>query len=202
MIAAIIDHMNGILSGMPFFSENYGICELKRNGKDVIQPVQYIGGKWQIIPTNKYGLTYFRKTSNVAIEPVQSFSQCDVDYQSTFNLRLFCMTKRSQFPSDDAYSGDRLASTILKGLAMTGGDLKRQIKARHLSIRPSLYSTDTEAIINQEFAGLNLNDFKHTDLVIAVDVNVVIIQRQPCIEDACDYEPRFCLQLEKYVALP
>ena len=202
MIATIIEHMNAILSGMPYFSENYGICELKPNGKNVIQPVQYINGKWSAIPTNKYGLTYFRKASDVNIEAVESFSQCDNDYESTFNLRLFCMTKRSQFPNDDAYSGDRLAATILKGLAMTGGDLKRQIKARHLSIRPSLYSTDTTSIINQEFSGLSISDFKHVDLVIALDVDVTIIQRQPCIDDACEYTPHFCLQLETKLALP
>jgi hypothetical protein len=202
MIAEIIQHMNSILGGMPYFSENFGICELKPNAKGVTQPAQYVNGKWQAISLNKKGLTYWRKTGNVTIEDVESFSQCDVDYESTFNLRLFCMTKRSQFPSDDAYSGDRLAATILKGIALTGGALKRQINARHLAIRPNLYSTDTPSIINQEFAGIPQADFKHVDLVIAIDVNVIIIKRQPCIEDPCDYTPRFCLQLETKIALP
>lgn len=202
MIAEVIEHMNNVLGGMPYFTENFGICELKPNGKGVTQPAQYVNGKWQQIPLNKYGLTYWRKTGNVNIEGVESFSQCDVDYESTFNLRLFCMTKRSQFPNDDAYSGDRLAATILKGIALTGGALKRQINARQLSIRPSLYSTDTPAIINQEFNGIPQADFNHVDLVIAIDVNVIIIKRQPCIEDPCDYTPTFCLKLETKIALP
>lgn len=202
MIAEIIQHMNIVLGGMPYFTENYGICELKPNKKGVTQPAQYVNGKWFTIPTNKYGLTYWRKTSDVNIEDVESFSQCDVDYESTFNLRLFCMTKRSQFPNDDAYSGDRLAATILKAIALTGGSLKRQINARHLTIRPTLYSTDTPQILTQEFNGIPQSDFKYVDLVIALDVDVTVIKRQPCIEDPCDYVPRFCLQLETKVALP
>jgi len=204
MIQEVITHLNQILDGMPYFSENYGLCELKpkqNKGGEVVVPVQYIGGKWVQVPTNKYGLTYWRKTSDVTIEGVESFSQCDVDYEHNFSLRLFAMTKRSQFPEDDAYSGERLAATLVKGLALTGGNLKRQIKARHLAVRPSVYSTDTPQLISDEFSGIKPNDFKHVDLVVAIEVDITIIMRQPCMTDACNYVPQFCLKLESKVAI-
>lgn len=202
MISEVIQHLNAILSGMPYFTEVYGLSELKRNKKDVIVPVHYVDGKWEALKTNKYGMTYWRKTGDVPISGVESYSQCGNDYEFNYPLRLFCMTKRSQFPSNDAYSGDRLASTIMKAITMEGGDLKRTIGARKLSIAPTIYSTKSESILQQEFSGLNISDYKHIDLVIALDVDVNITMPKPCIEDPCDYVPQFCLLLEQYVALP
>jgi len=205
MISEIITYINDQLSGMPFFETNYGLCELKsftRGNDSKTVPVYYSSGKWNKIDLTGLGKTYIRKTSDVSISEVENYASCDIDYETVYPLRLFALTKRSELENNDAYSGDRLAQTLIKAISLKGTDLKRDIKARHLTITASLYSDDSQEILQDEFSGASKSDFKHWDLVVAVDINVTVIKSTICIDDLCDYVPSFCFELETKVAIP
>lgn len=203
MIKTVIEHINAKIAAMPYFTNVYGLCEQRSfvRQSDKTVPARYVDGNWNAINLSEYGAAYWRKLSDVTIDEVENYASCDVDYETTFPLRLFCLTKRSEFPDDDAYSVERLASTIIKGITETGGDLKRNIGARQLTVRATTYSTDTDQIFSEEFTGAKRTDFKSWDLVIALDVNIKIIKSTQCMDDACDYLPSFCLRLETKVAI-
>lgn len=203
MIGQVITHLNGILQGMPFFKTVYGICELKTNSSqsNISQPVYFDGFEWQQVQLSDYGYTYWRKNGDASGSEVDGLLSCTTEYENVYPLKLIAMTTRSQFPMDDAYSPDRLAATITKGITITGGDLKREINARALSIRVDSYSVNTEEIIDSELNNVSFSDYSHCDLIISMDVSVTIRQTTNCIVDACDYQPQFCLALENYVAI-
>lgn len=201
MISEVITYLNTVLDGMPYFSTNYGMCELKKN-KGVTQPIYYVGSKYDFVKPQGLGLTYWRKRDDVNMASTESYVSCGNESVFTYRYRLFAMTSRELFPADDAFSPDRFADTILKGITLNGGNLKRSIGARSLKVFGSLYSTDTEKILSNEFTGTSVKDFRFCDLVISMDVDIEIRKDINCIEEACDYVPRFCLQLENYVALP
>lgn len=210
-LGEIIGHINSIIDGMPYFSQVYGICELKThtyNGTSITQPVYYDpnaakNSKYQKLDLNQLGFTYWRQTANVSIADSSTFVSGRREYEITIPLRLFAITKRSEFPSDDAYSPHRLAATLLKAATIKGGKtLKNDLKVRKLSTIGSVYSTDSQQIISEEFTGISWSDFKQADLAVAVDIDVIAIQQNQCIIDPCEYVPSFCLQLESYVALP
>ncbi len=201
MIQTVITHYNSILSSMPFFSNVYGLAELKTDNT-MKQPVIRVGNKLERIKLNTAGTTYFRKRQDVSINQSESQVSCDTVYQFTIPLRLLATTKRNTFPSNTAYSSEQLSATLIKALSFKNGQLKNDIGAVSIVSSASLYSTDTQKIISEEYTGNNRDDFNHEDIVVAINIDLIINTYQNCIEDVCDYIPRFCLQLESYVALP
>ncbi len=202
MISEVITHLNSIIEGMPYFSTSYGVCEIKSKNKGVKQPVYYSDSKYHAVKPQGLGLTYWRKRDNVSMTEDEAFTSCGLESTFAYRYRLFALTSRELFPSDDSFSPDRLSDTLIKALSLNGGDLKRTIGARALKVFASLYSTDSESILSSEFEGIKPADFRKCDLVVALDIDIDIRKDINCIEEACNYTPKFCLQLENYVALP
>ncbi|MCA1763870.1 MAG: hypothetical protein LC664_12885 [Flavobacteriales bacterium] len=201
-----IDFMIARLEAMPYFSTIYGLTEQLDNGQGRIVPVYYPDNSVQ--PTEisiaKAGATYFRKRGNVTIaeNTDQNYEACDTLYTITVPLRLIAITKRKYFPSNNAYSADRLASEIIKAVTVQNSDLKNTMNVKRAHIRARTYSTSNRTILNDEFQGIENAQFNMEDIAIGLDVDVIIDAYTDCIETACDYVPKFYLLLEKYVALP
>jgi hypothetical protein len=202
MISQVIKHIDQIIDGMPYFSQIYGLCERKTHqGKS--QPVFYLNGEYNKLDLNQLGFTYWRQTGDTSLADSPTFVSGRREYEITTPLRLFAITKRSEFPSDDAYSSHRLAATLLKAATIKGGKaLKDEIKVRKLSTIATVYSTNSQQILSEEFTGIDWADFKQSDLAVAIDIDLTVLQQSECIVDPCDYVPSFCLQLENYIALP
>lgn len=201
MIQEVIEYYNDIIGAMPYFSNVYGISELK-TAREITRPVQYTGGDYENLKLNTKGTTYFRKRSDVNISEAQSQISCKTVYSFNVPLLLFALTKRENFPANNAYSADRLAASLIKGLTFRNGGLKQSLGAVSVTSKASLYSTDSQRIIREEFAGLSRNDFNHEDIIVGISIDLNITSYNDCLIDPCDYVPRFCLQLESYVALP
>lgn len=202
MIEQVLTYFNTILAGYKLFTANYGMCELKSTGDGVKVPVYYQGGKWHSVKFNRAGISYYRKRNDVAISDIDSVASCQIIQQFQYPLMLVCVVRRDLTPTDSVFTPDELAAQLVKDLTFTGGDLKRQIKATQLTVRTTIYSTNSEQILQEELSGVSNIDFSRYDLAIALQINVTINTKIDCIDDICESVPRFCLQLESYVALP
>ena len=201
MIEQVLIYFNTILAGYNLFTANYGMCELKNDGKGKVVPVFYNNGKWYPVTFNRAGISYYRKRTDVDISDVDSVASCQIIQQFQYPLMLVCVVRRDLTPTNSIFTPDQLAAQLVKDLTFTGGDLKRQIKATQLIVRTTVYSTNSEQILQEELSGLSNVDFSRYDLAIALQINVTINTKIECIDDVCDSVPRFCLQLESYVAL-
>lgn len=201
-----IEYMIAHLEAMPFFTTVYGLSELLDNGKGKIVPVHFPNGaiKPKEIKINKLGAAYFRKRERIGIteNKSQNFQACATLYTYTVPLRLVAITKREYFPLNNAYSADRLASTIVKAITTENGQLKRDMNVQRVTIRARTYSTDIRTVKNEEFQGIENPQFNLEDIAVALDVDVRIDAYAQCLEEACSYLPKFYLQLESYIALP
>lgn len=202
MIEPIINSYVTTLSAMPYFTEVHGLTELKEDNRGQIRPVVYGDGKWNQIRFNQLGVAYIRKRQATEIVRQSSQRACTPIFRFTSRLRVFAITKRETFPSDNAYSAERFASTIIRALTFDNGPLVAQVGATRILSEASLYSTDSQQVKQDELSGLARLDFNFDDLVVAIDVNLEVDSFRDCLIDPCDYDPRFCLQLESYVALP
>ncbi len=202
MIETIIQYYTNIIGAMPYFSNVYGLVELKESS-GITRPVQRVGKKMWPVKLNTTGTSYFRKRSDVTIDESVSQVSCNVLYSFTIPLRLIAIVKRANFPMDNEFSADKLAATLIKGLTFKNGDLKKQIGAVSVVGSAKLYSTDTQQIMKDELTGFDSrSDFNHDDIIVGINIDLTITTYKRCIIDPCDYLPRFCLQLESYVALP
>lgn len=203
MIEPVIDFYIQTLQGMPYFEDVYGLCEMKDNGKGVVMPVFYDGSKWKPVKYNKAGVAYMRQRSAVRIEQGNSMRSHEPMQVFTVDLRVVALTKRKTFPNDDELSAHRLANTIVKAFTFDNPHpLRIQAKAAKLKSAARLYTTDSRVVKNEELQNLETKDFSYDDIAVAVDIELIVTTYNQCIVDPCDYLPRFCLQLENYVALP
>jgi hypothetical protein len=185
MIKDIIDYLNGRLGSLNYFSKNYSLCELQTFEGSKKMPVIYEGAKWTPVDLLGLGTTYWRKVSDVSFEEVDTMVSGRVLYESRFTLVLVAFTTRSEFPGDNNFSPDRLATGLIKTCTITGGDLMRSIGARKLSVRPSGYATNPEGIKESEFVGVDFSRFKDKDLAVAITFDVVITSQNICLEEPC-----------------
>jgi len=204
MIDGIITYYDTVLSGMPYFDQTYGLCELRPREAGKLQPVFFNGSEHVPVRFNGLGLAYIRKVGNVTMTRLPSMVSNKPWYRYTVPLRVFALTKRSTFPSDNSYSADRLAATLIRQLTFRNrNDVLTQLGASAIESAASLYSTDSRQLITEELQGVSNIDFNtFRDIICAVNLNVVVDTYNDCIIEPCDYTPRFCLQLEQYVALP
>jgi hypothetical protein len=204
MIDGIITYYDTVLSGMPYFDQTYGLCELRPREANKLQPVYFNGTDHVTVKFNGLGTAYIRKVANVTMTQLPSMISCRSMYRYTVGLRVFALTKRSTFPTDNAYSADRLAATLIRQLTFRNrNDVLNQLNAQAVNSSATVYSTDSKQLITEELQGVSNIDFNtFRDIVCAVNLNVVVDTYNDCIIEPCEYIPRFCLQLESYVALP
>jgi len=185
MIEQVITYINTQLATLPFFTENYGLSELKEDN-GVRQPVRIIGGVPARLKLNKFGITYIRKTGPVrSSKAVDAYKACSDLIQSVYPITIFALTKRKDFPIETAFASDMLATEIYKLATLTGGPLKNTIGAKALSITPTGYDSDTEAILNREFSNIRPSDFNYSDIVISVSFDITITADLSCIAPIC-----------------
>jgi hypothetical protein len=202
MLNSVLIYLNTILQGIPLFKTVWGLCELRPDKNGIQVPVFWNGNQFERIKFNEYGLTYWRKRSQTTIENIENRTSCRINQSISNKLRLFVLVKRQYMPQNLATTPDALAYQLIKNLTSNNGTLRRDIGANYLEIRAKVYSTDSAIIINQELSGIERLQFNLDDIVIALDVDINIHTNVDCIEDVCEAIPRFCLQLESYVALP
>lgn len=200
-----IKYIAAFLEAMPYFSKVYGLCEHLDNGKG-LTPAFYIDGSKQpiYVEINKLGTAYFRMRSPVSISDSQAKNMvsCATLYTATFPLRLIAITKREYFPDNNAYAANRLSGTIIKAITANNGTMRTEMNVRNVMMRARAYSTDIKRLKDEEFPGVSNAQFPLEDIAVGIDIDVVIETYSDCIPEPCEYIPRFCLQLEPYVALP
>lgn len=188
MIKEVIEYYNLLIGQMPYFSNIYGLAEIK-TAKDVSRPVIYSGVDYENLKFNTKGTTYFRKRADVSITETTNQISCSIVYVFNIPLRLTAVTKREDFPSDDSYSADRLASGLIKELTFKNGALKQQIGAVSVTSKSSGYSTNSQDIIQSELNGLRRNDFNHEDIVVGINIDLVVTSYTNCLQHPCEYTP-------------
>ena len=201
-IESVVNYINTLLEAMPYFSNVYGLAEIKTGKDGVRQPVIYLDGRYRNVKFNTKGTTYLRKRDvfSLAESPFNQLA-CGNMYRITMPIRLIATTKRTLFPADNAYSSDRLSGTLIKAVTNTTKQLRAQMEVQQVSVKAISYSTDTETVKSQELLEVSKN-LPLDWIACAIDIDVVVDTYANCIEDACEYVPRFCLQLESYIALP
>jgi hypothetical protein len=188
MIKEIIEFENERIVQLPFFSSVNGLAELRNVSDGKVAPAIYKDKKWQSIQFTGLGTTYWRKNSDVNYSQVDSFTSGRAAYESIFDLVFIALTTRSEFPEDDNYSADRLAQSLIKAITLTGGDLKRSLKAQQLTVRPLSYSTNSAAIKEQEFTGITQRDFMQKDIAISIEFEVTVVAKNYCVDEVCTFD--------------
>jgi len=203
MIDGIVNVYRTTLAGMPYFSDVYGLCELRPGAPGKVQPVFYDGTSHTAVVFGRLGTAYIRKVGDVSMQRLPSMVSGKPWYRYTVPLRVFALSKRSTFPSDDTYSADRLAATLIRNLTFRNrADVLTTLGAAAIESAATLYSTNSRQLISEELSGVTNIDFNtFRDIVCAVNINAVVDTYNDCIIEPCDYTPKFCLQLEKFVAL-
>ena len=188
MIKATIEYINSKLAALNYFEQSFGLCEIISKGQKTF-PAEYLnnGEYRQINNFDKYnGVSYIRKTGDVSISEVENTIEACKNLSSVnIPLRLVCIVPKKKLDCDNNYSEDVIAQTIMRELIITGGNFKIVLNARQAKLSVSSYSTDSMAILNEEYAAYPKKDINYKYAYLALDLNITALVTQDCLTRDC-----------------
>ena len=155
-----------------------------------IFPAIYSGkGQYsEISPDNYAGLSYFRINGKTRISDFTELKRaCEEIKQYDYPIRLVACIKNELTGTDDGFTSDALALTIIKALNGLDGSLKQDLSANFTSVKCVSYDTDVKDILSEEYKGIDRlkNSIPYEYSLIAIDIEVQVVISTNCIELLC-----------------
>jgi len=142
----------------------------------------------EISPDNYAGLSYFRINGRTRISDFTELKRaCEEIKQYDYPIRLVACIKNELTGTDDGFTSDALALTLIKALNGLDGSLKQDLSANFTSVKCVSYDTDVKDILTEEYKGIDRlkNSIPYEYSLIAIDIEVQVVISTNCIELLC-----------------
>ena len=142
----------------------------------------------EISPDNYAGLSYFRINGKTRISDFTELKRsCDEIKQYEYPIRLVACIKNELTGTDDGFTSDALALTLIKELNGLDGSLKQDLSANFTSVKCVSYDTDVKDILTEEYKGIDRlkNSIPYEYSLVAIDIEVQVVISTNCIELLC-----------------
>jgi len=142
----------------------------------------------EISPDNYAGLSYFRINGRTRISDFTELKRaCEEIKQYDYPIRLVACIKNELTGTDDGFTSDALALTIIKALNGLDGSLKQDLSANFTSVKCVSYDTDVKDILTEEYKGIDRlkNSIPYEYSLVAIDIEVQVVISTNCIELLC-----------------
>lgn len=190
MIKEAVEYLQSQLETTNLFSKVWGLCELL-NKDSKTYPAHYKGaGQYEDVSQfDRYdGSAYFRMAStDVTISEVpQEFktTSCDALVGFNFGIRVVCVIPRNKLSCDDAYGVHQFAEMITKVISTSSG-LGTALNASSASASVKSYTTNGNAILQQEYRNPSINEINTNLAYLSLDLELDIIKDKSCIDEVC-----------------
>lgn len=142
----------------------------------------------EISPDNYAGLSYFRINGKTRISDFTELKRaCEEIKQYDYPIRLVACIKNELTGTDDGFTSDALALTLIKELNGLDGSLKQDLSANFVSVKCVSYDTDVKDILSEEYKGIDRlkNSIPYEYSLVAIDIEVQVVISTNCIELLC-----------------
>jgi len=188
MLKQITQHLSSAIEGITQKVVPLATQRTTSDGKTF--PAIYSGkGQYsEISPDNYAGLSYFRINGRTRISDFTELKRaCEEIKQYDYPIRLVACIKNELTGTDDGFTSDALALTIIKALNGLDGSLKQDLSANFTSVKCVSYDTDVKDILSEEYKGIDRlkNSIPYEYSLIAIDIEVQVVISTNCIELLC-----------------
>lgn len=189
IIEDIISAINTQLALTSLFDKSWSLCELIHDADGNKFPAYYKGVSEYDRAVNdwdaKVGVSYIRKNGDVSYNEISTENQiadCAPQVEMNVPLKIVCIVPKEHIPRDDEFSDDYVALKVISVLNgeenfITDADSSVFIVANH--------TTDNEAILNEEFAGITPTDVHYKYAYLSVQLTAKIIIATSCLDPTC-----------------
>lgn len=188
MIKASVEYINSKLAVLNYCEKSFGLCEIITKG-DKSFPAQYKskGEYTQVNNFDKYnGVSYLRKRGDVTISDEDDTLQaCSTLSSVNIPLRMVIVVPIKKLDCDNEYSEDVIAQTIMRTLLVSDTDLKASLSARTASLSIDSYSTDSAAILGEEYSNYGKTDINYKFAYLSLDITINAVVTQDCLTRDC-----------------
>ena len=198
MLETIIDFQNAKFENLSYFNKVFGRCETI-TVKNKFAPHHYIGnGEYvNVSDFDEYGGSlYWRKTGKVTITDISETSLVGNGKLVDVNvpMRIVVTVPKGKLLSDDAYTSERVANTLIRTIQENNETLKTAISARLLVFEITGWEDNAQEIKKQEYSG---RDISPDWVYLAMDINISIQADASCLSTECEYYVTPCEILVK-----
>lgn len=188
MLESIIQFLNLELSLLSYFEKRHCLSTLVTTDKGEVYPAEYIGeGNYNKIDFDAYdGVSYFRLTGQPNVERIEQKYTPKPRVNVSFPLRLVYAVRKSKLSADDAYSFDRVRTSIAKQLESDAQDLVATLKADRIEINTGNYNFNAKEVWDEETAETGQYQPRMDFIFASMDVDVIVTIKNDCIVGECD----------------
>jgi hypothetical protein len=188
MLESIIQFLNLELSLLNYFEKRHCLSTLVTTDKGEVYPAEYLGqGNYDKIDFDAFdGVSYFRLIGEPNIERIDQKYTPKPRVNVTFPLKLVYAVRKSKLSQDDAYSFDRVRTSIAKQLESDAKDLVATLKADRIEINTSNYNFNPKDVWDEETAETGQYQPRMDFIFASMDVDVVVTIKNECIAGECD----------------
>lgn len=188
MLESIIQFLNLELSLLSYFEKRHCLSTLVTTDKGEVYPAEYLGeGNYNKIDFDAYdGVSYFRLTGQPNVERIEQKYTPKPRVNVSFPLRLVYAVRKSKLSADDAYSFDRVRTSIAKQLESDAQDLVATLKADRIEINTGNYNFNAKEVWDEETAETGQYQPRMDFIFASMDVDVIVTIKNDCIVGECD----------------
>lgn len=201
MIKEAITYLQAQVAATGMFTKIWGLCELiNKDGKTY--PAFYKGaGNYEDVShfDRNDGVVYFRKNGDVRVENVDSEFQTTScgsnELKYVIPIRAVGIIRKTKLASDSPYAGEIFAEFLIAALQNTSG-LGIVLTATSAKSAVTSYSTNGNAILQNEYRLPSINEMNLRYSYISVDFELTIIKDINCIDSYCTNTVTGCIELQ------
>lgn len=188
MLSNIIDILNLRLKTTGYFSNVYGICELK-DIDGVTRPLMYLSnGEYKNISDfdQDNGSSYWRLNGRMSItDGISNVSNAKM-LKITTPLKLVACVLRERMTVDNSYNNEIFARSLFSILDTNlKGELKNSIGSTNILFNLKSIELNDREIFKTEFAGSNKKSLAPKFVFVSLEIDLIVDINQSCILNEC-----------------
>lgn len=188
MIEQITTYGDSVLTALGYFTKNHGLVELVTDSEKTY-PARYCkNGKYEPVSdfAKNNGSSYWRLLAAPSVDTSENtLIAGKVTLTTTYVMRLVVCIKKTELPSDNAYSVDALLNDLVKNLSTRTKTLRATLNAKRVEFNPVAFESGNGNVFAAEYIAVGQDKLNPKYAYGYIDFNVLVVRNRDCIDDLC-----------------
>jgi len=193
MIQAIVSYLQAVLVASNYFEKVYPLCEILENPNEK-KPAHYkcLGQYEDINIDHENGTAYFLRDGDPTYSPYSGnliTDSCSDFLTVKFPLKAILTVPKAKLSTDDEYTDDRIAQTLVALMGAQTYALKVSLNAKDINIFSPKYSTDKLRILKDQYGANATREPNYKLAYLSLSLSVEVVVNSNCLTTECNLNP-------------
>lgn len=189
MIESIVSYLKTVLEASDYFEKVFPLCEIRENPNEK-KPAHYkCKGQYEDINIDhENGLAYFLRDGDPSFSVYTGAmltDSCATYLTVRYPLKAILTVPKAKLPTDDEYTEDRIAQSLIALIGDNTAALKVTLNAKEVSFFIPKYSTHKMGILREQYGTTATNEPNYKLAYLSLSITAEVVIDEDCIEPEC-----------------